>query len=434
MKKQTNLNFVKCLIPINKRQRRALPFLFFFTNYVIFYIILKANFVRKGGKSLKKIIILLVLFAFFCCGASSPEKADHELMKIQYNAPASTTPEIAVINYFSALYRSYLTMLPMDLSPIIDLDFEMMGNVQNWNDLLAMRRSIIYEKGYCFVETEHLPYTINYFSKKDLDDQRMDYVRIKDFGEGAVALHFVINGIDGKAYPPIFALNSQHTIILTFEDGIYKVAYHYFPGSEGKFENDLPVETMEMEEMEKLLEEEFSSKAAMDEAEPEFERLYNGEAATEYALRFCEEHNPEFYFVGDWYGNCMNFSSQCIWSGFREEDEGAKYYEGMTKAWYCGKNGGSLPWASVSRFWKWVTSAKTDMQISVFNDVNAVKIGDIVHIGSYACEIPEKFTHALLVVDSEKLLLAQNSPACFVYYSDLANNFSRFIRPISLDA
>ena len=91
----------------------------------------------------------------------------------------------------------------------------------------------------------------------------MDYVRMKDFGEGAVALHFVINGIDGKAYPPIFALNSQHTIILTFADGIYKVAYHYFPGSEGKFENDLPVETMEREEMEKLLEEEFSSKAAM---------------------------------------------------------------------------------------------------------------------------------------------------------------------------
>ena len=45
----------------------------------------------------------------------------------------------------------------------------------------------------------------------------------------------------------------------------------------------------------------------------------------------------------------------------------------------------------------------------------------------------EKYTHALLVVDSEKLMLAQNSPACFVYYSDLVNNYARFIRPVSLD-
>lgn len=383
---------------------------------------------------MKKVIILLVLFAFFCCGASSPEKADYEPTEIQYNAPASTTPEIAVINYFGALYRSYLTMLPMDLSPIIDLDFEMMTNVQNWNDLLAMRRSIIYEKDYCFVETEHLPYTINYISKKDLDDQRMDYISMRKYGEGAVAIHFVINGIDGKAYPPIFALNSQHTVILTLEDGVYKVAYHYFPGSEGKFENDLPVETMEREEMEKLLEEEFCSKETFPETEPKFQRIYDGEAAVEYALSFCEENNPEFYFVGDWYGNCMNFSSQCIWSGFREEDETVNGFEGMTNEWYCGKIGGTLPWSSVSRFWKWREKKNCPMQAVPFYNVNLAENGDIVNIGSYACETEEKYTHAMIVVDSEKLLIAQNSPACFVYYSDLANNFARFIRPVSLKA
>ena len=383
---------------------------------------------------MKKLIIFLVLFAFFCCGASSPEKVDFKLTEIQYNAPASTTPEIAVINYFGALYRSYLTMLPMDLSPIIDLDFEMMANVQSWNDLLAMRRSIIYEKGYCFVETEHLPYTINYISKKDLDDQRMDYVSMRKYGEGAVALHFVINGIDGKAYPPIFAVNSQHTVILTLEDGIYKVAYHYFPGSEGKFENDLPVETMEREEMEKLLEEEFCSEETFPETEPKLQRVYNGEAAAEYALRFCEEQNPEFYFVGDWYGNCMNFSSQCIWSGFKEESETVKGFEGMTNEWYCGKAGGTIQWSSVSRFWKWREKKNCPMQTVPFYNVNLAKTGDIVNIGSYACETEEKYTHALIVVDEEKLLIAQNSPACFVYYSDLANNYSRFIRPVSLKA
>ncbi len=388
---------------------------------------------------MKKVVILLVLFMFFCCGASSTEKNAvkepvYELTEIKYNAPESKTPEIAVLNYFSALYDSYLTMLPMDLSPIIDFDFEMMVNVQNWNDLLAMRRNIINEKNYCFVETTHLPYTINYISKKDLDDQRMDFVSMKKYGEGAVALHFVINGINGKAYPPIFALNSQHTIVLTFEEGIYKVAYHYFPGSEGKFENDLPVASMKREEMEKLLEKEFCSNEVFFEEEPEFQRIYNGEAAAEYALRFCEEQNPEFYFVGDWYGNCMNFSSQCIWSGFKTEEETVKGFEGMTNSWYCGKAGGTLEWSSVSRFWKWREKKNCPMQTVPFYNVNLVKTGDIVNIGSYACETEEKYTHAMIVVDPEKLLIAQNSPACFVYYSDLANNYSRFIRPISLKA
>ncbi|MBR3963387.1 MAG: amidase domain-containing protein [Oscillospiraceae bacterium] len=354
--------------------------------------------------------------------------------KIQYIIPGQKNPEAAITNYFHVLYDSYISMLPADISPLIDKNFEMMSNVQNWSNLLAMRRRIIFENNYCYVETQRFPYTITYITKRELDDQRMDYVDMKDFGEGAVAIHFVVEGIDGKAYPPIFALNSQHTAILTFENGVYKIAYHYFPGSEGKFQNDLPVNPMERKEMEKLLEKEFGSSEEPAFAEPEFERIYNGEAAAEYALSFCEEHNPEFHFVGDWYGNCMNFASQCIWSGFRNEGETAKYHEGMTKAWYCGKSGGTLEWSSVSRFWKWANSEKTDMQILVFNKTDAVKTGDIVHIGSYACEEEGKFTHALLVVESEKLLLAQNSPACFVYYSDLVNNYARFIRPVSLDA
>lgn len=371
---------------------------------------------------------------------SEPEKTgeqEEEIIEkpteIEYVAPQSKTPEMAVINYFDALYDSYLAMLPIDISPVIDLDFEMMGNVQNWNTLLAMRRSIIAENDYCYVETESFPYTIDYINKKELNDQRMDYVRMSDFGEGAVALHFVIKGVEGKAYPPIFAVNSQHSMVLTFEEGTYKIAYHYFPGSEGKFQNDLPVNLMEKEEMETLLKQEFRQKAEPEVPFSEHERIYNGNAAAGYAAEYCEEQNPAFHFVGDWYGNCMNFASQCIWSGFKTDSETPKGYGGMTKNWYCGKTGGTLIWSSVSRFYGWLGSEKNDMQIIEFYDVKSIKTGDLVHIGSYACEEEEKYTHALIVADSEKLMLAQNSPACFVYYSDLVNNYARFIRPVSLD-
>ena len=400
---------------------------------------------------MKIIALFLALLMLFGCTYSEPAineipepEPEQEVVlpkepeakkptKIEYVAPAAKTPEMAVINYFDALYDSYIAMLPVDISPVIDNDFEMMENVLNWNNLLAMRRNIISEMDYCYVETERFPYTVDYISKKDLDDQRMDYVNIKDFGEGAVALHFVIKGIEGKAYPPIFALNSQHSMVFTLEDGIYKIAYHYFPGSEGKFQNDLPVKIMAKIEMRNLLEKEFSGEITPEKQDFIYKRVYNGKAAAEYAFEFCEKQNPDFHFVGDWYGNCMNFASQCIWSGFKTEGETARKHSCMTNDWYCGKPGGTLYWASVSRFFGWVTSKKTDMQVIIFDDVNSLKTGDLVHIGSYLCEEEEKYTHALIVADPEKLLLAQNSPACFVYYSDLVNNYARFIRPISLD-
>ena len=353
--------------------------------------------------------------------------------KLEYDFPESKTPEEAVSFYFEALYDSYIEMLPIDLSKVIDRDFEMMENVQNWNFLLAMRRSIIAEEGYCYVETERFPYTINYIEKRELSDQRMDFVNMRDYGEGAVAVHFVIEGEKGKAYPPIFAVNSQHSMVLTFEEGIYKVAYHYFPGSEGKFQNDLPAKIMAKVEMRGLLEKEFGGQVIPEKEGFEYLRVYNGKAAAEYALEFCEKQNPEFHFVGDWFGNCMNFASQCIWSGFKTDGETVRRHSCMTRDWYCGKPGGTLIWASVSKFWGWVISGSTDMQVIVFDNVDSIKTGDLVHIGSYLCEEEEKYTHALIVVDSEKLMLAQNSPACFVYYSDLVNNYSRFIRPVSLD-
>lgn len=403
-------------------------------------------------------VILVILTLFGCSGTepvisdeiqssvpeiSEPEVPDEPVVpepeplpeptEVAFVAPKNSSPKVAVMRYFSALYDSYIAMLPVDISPIIDLEHEMMQNVLNWNNLLAMRRRLIAENGYCYVETERFDYEIEYIKQRDLDDERMYYVDLSDYGENVTVLHFVIKGEEGKAYPPIFALNSQHTVIITEENGQYKIAYHYFPGSEGKFQNDLPVWLMTKEEMSALLAKEFAPKEESVPEEPEYDRIYNVEEALAYALQYCESPNPDFYFVGDWYGNCMNFTSQCVWAGFRTEGETPKNYGGMTYDWYCGKGGGTFIWSSVSRFWNWTMEEGCELQTAVFYDVNRVKTGDIVNIGSYACEEEEKYTHALVVVDAERLILAQNSPANFVYYSDLVNNYARFIRPVSLD-
>ncbi len=405
---------------------------------------------------MKIIAVLLIVLTLFGCALAEPvqgdigeempslseeaegikeEPAEPEKEEFVFVRPQTAdTPEEVLSLYFDMLYRSYAAMLPTDLSSIIDLEYEMMVNVQNWNSLLALRREVIEEKGYCYVETERFPYEIEYIKRSQLDDIRMEFVDMKDYGKGAKVLHFVIKGEAGKAYPPIFAVNSQHTVVFTEKDGEYKIAYHYFPGSEGKFQNDLPVTLMSKDEMEKLLLKEFNNMTIPRLNAAENLRAYNPKAAVEYALTYCESRNKAFYFVGDWYGNCMNFTSQCIWSGFREEGETPKNTGGMTKDWYCKKHGGTMIWASVSRFWGWINEADCDMRTLTFKNTNSVKLGDIVNIGSYVCTEEEKYTHALLVVDEEKLLLAQNSPACFVYYSDLVNNYFRFIRPISLDS
>ena len=392
----------------------------------------------KWRNILKIIALFLAIFLLFGSApavyAQTLDEAE-EATEVRFVAPKRSSPKVAVMRYFSALYDSYTAMLPVDITPIIDTDFEMMQNVLNWNTLLQMRRSIISKEGYCYVETERFDYEIEYIKKRDLDDQRMDYVNLKKYGSNAVVLHFVIKGEEGKVYPPIFAVNSQHTVIITEDnEGEYKIAYHYFPGSEGKFENDLPVELMEKEEMEALLSAEFENTESFDVPEAKFERLYNPEKTVEYALTYCEKQNPDFYFVGDWYGNCMNFTSQSVWTGFREEGDTPKNTGTMLPNWYCTKGGGTLPWSSVSRFWNWTTGEKCGLQTVAFYNVNLAKEGDIVNIGSYVCEMEEKYTHALVLVDEEKLLLAQNSPACFVYYSDLVNNYSRFIRPVSINA
>ena len=387
---------------------------------------------------MKVIALLLVFITLFGFApevyAFEPEETETE--EIEFVAPKRSSPKVAVMRYFDALYDSYIAMLPVDITSIVDTEKnDMMQNVLNWNEILQMRRSIIAENGYCYVETERFDYEIEYIKKRNLDDQRMDYVRLRDYGKNATVLHFVIKGEEGKAYPPIFALNSQHTVIVTEgEEGVFKIAYHYFPGSEGKFENDLPVTVPEKAELEKLLADEFNNAVGFELGEPKFDKTYDAEAAVEYAITYCEKQNPDFYFVGDWYGNCMNFSSQCIWSGFCEEGDSPKNTGSMTNQWYCTKGGGTLPWSSVSRFWNWTSGAKCRMQVAPFKNINLVKEGDIVNIGSYVCETPEKYTHALILVDEEKMIMAQNSPACFVYYSDLANNYSRFIRPVSLNA
>jgi hypothetical protein len=108
----------------------------------------------------------------------------------------------------------------------------------------------------------------------------------------------------------------------------------------------------------------------------------------------------------------------------------------MAAAWYMGGGGGSPAWENVGHFWDWITGSG---EITAQEILGAYELrgGDLIQTeaGSYRTtggNPPGEYTHSLLVADEETLLLAQNTPACFVYYSDLVNVEARMVRPVEL--
>ena len=100
-----------------------------------------------------------------------PEPEPEEPAVLTFKVVPGLTPEETLEIYLNQLYRSYVEMKPLDLSPVANFEHgRMMQNLQSWNDLLALRRRVIFEHDFCFVDTERKPYSINYIKEKELSD------------------------------------------------------------------------------------------------------------------------------------------------------------------------------------------------------------------------------------------------------------------------
>jgi hypothetical protein len=250
-------------------------------------------------------------------------------------------------------------------------------------------------------------------------------------GETAV-LHFRITGEKGRAYPPIMAMNAQHSIFLCQTDGVWRITRHYFPGSTRKFGrvslSGVPSDDIMLRE----LREEFAPASAPAASQiPGGANAYSAELAVAYAIKYTETPNPAFYHIGDWMGNCANFVSQTLWGGFGggSADDPAGY-PNMTRQWYGGEGGGMPSWENVDYFWSNITTSQS-MKGDILPAVSALSAGDVIQTRS-ASGSDSGYSHMLLMVDDDTLTLAQNSPGCFVYYSDLVNIDARFVRPVYL--
>ena len=102
----------------------------------------------------------------------------------------------------------------------------------------------------------------------------------------------------------------------------------------------------------------------------------------------------------------------------------------MTSQWYGGGGGGSAAWENVNSFWQAITGSQ-NLKGAVITSASALQTGDVVQT-RLVIRNENQYSHMFLVVDADSLVLAQNTPGCFIYYSDLAYLKTRYVRPLYL--
>lgn len=343
------------------------------------------------------------------------------------------TAEETVLVYLEQLYQSYISFEEIDLSAILDTRHDAVQGSVLWTRMLNQRRRILWEEALCYVETERFPYRVRFLSPEELEDQRLeDWDPEALTRQGEVLLHFTVEGEAGRAYPPQLAVNTQHTMRLQKQKGTWTILFHYYPSALTKYLR-LDLREYTDEEMRQMLLAEFASHPEPDEDAPSAPKgaaRYDGEAAAAYALRYAETYNPHFYRINDWLGDCANFTSQCIWAGFGGESD----FSRMTDIWYAGEGGGSPVWENVVQFWNVATESSRFGGLQYRNVADAVE-GDLIQTAGWSDKSSGGrfiYTHSLLLVDRDTLLLAQHSPTNLVYYADLVDASPRFLRPVYL--
>ena len=369
---------------------------------------------------------------FFTAPAEISEPAAEFSDQIKYKyikvkADRSWSANQTIGAYFDAHYRSYISMQDIDISELLDMEIDSNHNLITWLSMLNQRRRLLHDNDLCYVETEAFDYEIVYDSEPE--DNRMQFWKRRMDDSYDVVYHFRIRGEEGKAYPPTFALNSQHSIFLKETDSGFKIVRHYYPGAVRNFYMNKGLAVLDDAAALELLEKEFAFVKQPEVVDaPENALVYDPDKSVKYAKTYAEQPNPIYYNVGDWDGNCQNFVSQSVSSGFG--------YDGnpdpMTRRWFAGSGGGTVQWENCDYFWDYAVN-NGGIGGQQLESVTQLIPGDVLQLRSLGRDDPDDFSHVIFTVDEETLMFAQNSPPNFVYYSDLVNIEARFFRPQFLE-
>jgi len=106
------------------------------------------------------------------------------------------------------------------------------------------------------------------------------------------------------------------------------------------------------------------------------EKLYNRNAAVDYARRWALHRNPTYYDFENLGGDCTNFASQCIFAG-----SGIMNHTPVT-GWFFNSLGSRSPsWTGVEYLYNFLTNNRSVGPYGHEASEGEVSVGDIVQLG-----------------------------------------------------
>ena len=125
--------------------------------------------------------------------------------------------------------------------------------------------------------------------------------------------------------------------------------------------------------------------------------MYNRQIAIEYAYKWWNNRNPQFFNFDSLGGDCTNFVSQCLYSGGIQMDF-------SHPGWYYSNiNNRSPSWTGVEQFFEYATSNNSVVGIKAkIVSISEIEPGDVVQL----CQHGNNFHHSLFItkIDQQKKL------------------------------
>ena len=131
-------------------------------------------------------------------------------------------------------------------------------------------------------------------------------------------------------------------------------------------------------------------------------KQYNREKALQYAKKWYNSRNPDYYNYEYLGGDCTNFISQCIFSGTGEMN-----YNKVNGWYYINANDKSPSWTGVEFLYDFLTKNKSVGPFGSEVNRNEIGVGDVIQLSFDGV----KFGHTLIVVNKieDKIFIATHT-------------------------
>lgn len=119
--------------------------------------------------------------------------------------------------------------------------------------------------------------------------------------------------------------------------------------------------------------------------------MYNRQKVYEYAKKWAYERNPKYYNFDSVGGDCTNFASQCIYSGWSQMN-----YSKINGWYYINGNNKSPSWTGVQFLYNFLTSNEGVGPKGKVATINKLEVGDIIQLSFDGLT----YSHTLVVIQS----------------------------------